>query len=50
MPLGDHTTLELTAGVTNAYNRENIFYFDRIKFERINQLPILPSVGANFLF
>ncbi|MCB0819032.1 MAG: TonB-dependent receptor [Bacteroidetes bacterium] len=50
MPLGDHTTLELTAGVTNAYNRENIFYFDRIKFERINQLPILPSLGANFLF
>ncbi|MEX1188198.1 MAG: carboxypeptidase-like regulatory domain-containing protein [Bacteroidia bacterium] len=49
-PVGDNATLEFTAGVTNAYNRDNIFYFDRIKFERINQLPILPSVGVNFLF
>jgi len=42
--------IELTAGITNIYNRENIFYFDRVRFERVNQLPILPSVGANFRF
>jgi hypothetical protein len=42
--------IELTAAITNAYNRENIFYFDRVKFERVNQLPILPSIGANFKF
>ncbi len=48
--LGENTTLELTAGVTNSYNRENIFYFDRVKFERINQLPILPSIGVNLRF
>lgn len=50
LPVGDRATFEFTAGVTNAYNRENIFYFDRIKYERINQLPILPSVGVNFIF
>jgi hypothetical protein len=42
--------LEITAGITNAYNRENVFYFDRVKFDRVNQLPILPSIGANFKF
>lgn len=31
--------------VTNTYNRDNIFYFDRVRFERVDQLPIIPSVG-----
>jgi len=44
------TSLELNAGATNAYNRENIFYMDRITFNRINQLPIIPTVGLNFAF
>ena len=48
--LGENTSLEFTAGVTNAYNRDNVFYFDRVKFERINQLPILPSIGVNLRF
>jgi hypothetical protein len=42
--------MEITAGITNVYNRENIFYFDRVKFERVDQLPFLPSIGANFRF
>jgi len=50
VPLTDNSILELTAGITNTYNRENIFYFDRVKFERINQLPILPSIGVNLTF
>ncbi|MCH8903395.1 MAG: carboxypeptidase-like regulatory domain-containing protein [Bacteroidetes bacterium] len=45
-----NSELEITAGVTNAYNRENIFYFDRIEYERVNQLPILPSLGLNLTF
>ncbi len=45
---GDRARLEITASVTNAYNRENIFYVDRISNERVNQLPILPSLGATF--
>lgn len=37
--------IEIQASVTNAYNRQNIFYFDRLKYERVNQLPILPTLG-----
>lgn len=42
--------LEAVASVTNAYNRDNIFFFDRVRFERVNQLPILPSIGLTFHF
>ena len=42
--------LSITASVTNAYNRENIFYFNRIRYERVNQLPVMPSIGASFTF
>jgi len=42
--------LEATVSVTNAYDRDNIFFFDRISFERVDQLPILPSVGLAFHF
>ena len=42
------TRLELTASVTNTYNRENIFYVDRITNERVFQLPILPSLSGTF--
>ena len=47
---GERSMLEFTAGATNVYNRDNIFYFDRVKFERLNQLPILWNLGANFKF
>lgn len=42
--------LDIYAGVTNVYNRENIFYFDRIRYERVNQLPLLPSMGMTMSF
>ncbi len=42
--------LEITASVTNVYNRNNIFYFDRINNERVNQLPIMPSLGFSLTF
>ncbi len=48
--LGEVSELELNAGVTNAYNRANIFYFDRVSYERVNQLPILPSFGMSLRF
>lgn len=47
---GKYTELDLVASVTNAYNRENIFFVDRITNNRVNQLPILPSLGATFRF
>ncbi len=37
--------LEMNAGVTNAYNRANVFYTDRITAKRVDQLPILPTIG-----
>lgn len=42
--------LEASVGVTNAYNRDNIFYFDRVKYNRVDQLPILPNAGLRFEF
>lgn len=40
-----YSKVELVASVTNAYDRQNIFYFDRVRYKRVNQLPILPSLG-----
>ncbi len=42
--------LRATASVSNAYNRPNVFYFDRLRFERVDQLPILPAMGATLTF
>ncbi len=42
--------LELILGVTNVYNRNNLFYINRITNERIYQFPFLPSVGMNYKF
>lgn len=42
--------LEINLGVTNVYNRANIFYFDRLEYNRVDQLPIMPSLGLNFTF
>ena len=46
----ERMTLDAVISCTNAYNRENIFYFDRINYKRINQLPILPTLGLAFSF
>lgn len=46
----ERMTLDAVISCTNAYNRENIFYFDRINYKRINQLPILPTLGLAFTF
>jgi len=48
--IAENSVLEANVGVTNAYDRENIFYFDRVEFERVNQLPILPSFGMSWTF
>lgn len=48
--VGKEAQLEASIGITNVYNRGNIFYFDRIKQERVNQLPFMPSAGLNFTF
>lgn len=46
----DARDLTVTFSITNLYNRSNIFYFDRIKLTRVNQLPILPAAGFLYSF
>lgn len=48
--LDEHKQIDLDLSVTNAYDRQNIFYFDRVRFERVDQLPLLPSVGVSYKF
>jgi hypothetical protein len=48
--VSENGVLEVNAGVTNVYNRENVFYFNRITNRIVNQLPILPSIGLNMTF
>lgn len=45
-----NSLLELTFSITNIYDRANIFYYDQLTDSRIDQLPIMPSVGANWQF
>ena len=48
--LKNKTTLELNLSLTNAYDRRNIFYIDRIRNTREYQLPLFPSAGVNWSF
>jgi hypothetical protein len=48
--LSKRMKLECNVGVTNAYNRENIFYINRVTDQRVNQLPIMPSIGFDLTF
>lgn len=48
--LGARSILELNLSATNVYSRENIFYFNRVTFQRVNQLPILVCFGASLTF
>lgn len=50
LTLKKNQTMTFTVAATNVYNRDNIFYFDRARFTRINQLPIIPTVGINYSF
>ncbi len=48
--IGKRSILEVNLSVTNVYNRNNLFYYNRITSERVDQLPIMPSIGLNFTF
>ena len=37
--------MTLRAGAVNIFNRDNLFYFDLLTFQRVDQLPFVPSVG-----
>ncbi|MBR9861111.1 TonB-dependent receptor [bacterium] len=42
--------IEIIGSITNVYNRANIFYFNRVEYTRVNQLPILPSLSLSYSF
>lgn len=46
----EHTKLEAAIGATNVYNRDNIFYFDRVQYKRVDQLPLLPTASLILSF
>jgi hypothetical protein len=46
----EYINMEVVLGVSNTYDRDNIFFFDRVRFERVNQLPIIPSLGVRLNF
>lgn len=48
--LGKTAKLEVSLSITNALNQQNIFYFDRVSYTQIDQLPLMPSMGISFSF
>jgi hypothetical protein len=48
--LGNNSNLEIIGSLINAYDRQNIFYFDRIRYKRVDQLPVLPGIGVSLTF
>ena len=45
-----NTSLEINAGATNVYDRDNIFYVNRLTGLRIYQLPVIPTLGVTLAF
>lgn len=48
--IGKRSILEINLSVTNVYNRNNLFYWNRITSQRVDQLPIIPSLGITYTF
>jgi len=48
--LSQVSNLETTLSVTNVYDRDNIFYVDRVTNVRVYQLPIFPSLNVTWNF
>lgn len=46
----DKRSIKFVLNVTNVYNRQNVFYFDRVTYTRVNQLPILPAASVSYKF
>ena len=48
--VGENSELQAQVSITNVYDRQNIFYIDRITNQRIDQLPFMPSFGLSYKF
>jgi hypothetical protein len=48
--LTEYSKIDIDLSVVNVYNRQNVFYRDRISGEIVYQLPIMPSLGVTWTF
>lgn len=48
--INQNNNIETSFTVTNAYNRNNIFYVERTQNVRVYQLPIFPSINVTWNF
>ena len=48
--ISEHSNFETSLTVTNAYDRNNIFYIERTQNVRVYQLPIFPSINVTWNF
>ena len=44
------SNLDATFAITNVYDRQNIFYVDRITNVKVYQLPFFPSINLTWTF
>lgn len=50
MALPGNTHLTAHAGVINIYDRQNLFYLDVFTLRRVDQLPVIPTLGLKLEF
>jgi hypothetical protein len=48
--IGERAVVELNLNAINTYSRANIFYYDRLRNTRVDQLPIMPTAGVVFTY
>jgi hypothetical protein len=48
--LSENTELQVDFSVTNIYDRDNVFYVNRLTSEVVRQLPVMPSLGLTLSF
>ncbi|HNF71873.1 MAG TPA: hypothetical protein PLP34_05640, partial [Chitinophagaceae bacterium] len=47
---GIRSFLEVSGSISNVYDRQNIFYIDRITNSKEYQLPVFPSLGISWTY
>ena len=48
--ISENTLLEADLSVTNVYDRNNVFYVNRVTNSVVHQLPVMPSLGLSLSF
>jgi hypothetical protein len=48
--ISEYSKIDIDLSLVNVYNRQNVFYRDRITGEIVYQLPFMPSLGVTWSF